>query len=375
MRTGTGSANVSTMVPDPHATAEIAIVNKTGALTQRRMDPFGNARGSTPTWPGDHGFLDKPVDATGLVQVGARYYDPTTGRFVSVDPVMALTRPQQWNGYAYAENNPVTNTDPTGLLSIRAVNKSRTTPSEHLMAKSRTQRQVASFRDALTPSAPARPRPATTPWLRPSVPKRVAPRVYGPPAPQKTPPLPRLRDEFAGPASPLGYAGALADVPENGYLKYAVHYETVAGRYATSNPAPQRVRPAWVQAQGQLNGTTGRIAMWANSPALKVTSHTLTGVGAGVSAYTAVESSMAAGEAGDVVVARGAAGATSAVVGGAVGGWAMGATTGALVGTALAPGVGTAIGLIVGLAAGGLAAWASSRAMNGTIDAYSRRRG
>ena len=55
------------------------------------------------------------MDATGLVQVGARYYDPALGRFVSVDPVMDLADPQQWHGYAYANNNPITWSDPTGL--------------------------------------------------------------------------------------------------------------------------------------------------------------------------------------------------------------------------------------------------------------------
>ncbi|KGM15316.1 hypothetical protein N867_09840 [Actinotalea fermentans ATCC 43279 = JCM 9966 = DSM 3133] len=61
---------------------------------------------------GDHGFLNKPVDETGLVQVGARYYDPVIARFVTVDPVMDLTDPQQWNAYTYANGNPVTWADP-----------------------------------------------------------------------------------------------------------------------------------------------------------------------------------------------------------------------------------------------------------------------
>jgi hypothetical protein len=47
--------------------------------------------------------------------LGARYYDPAIGRFLSVDPIMDLTDPEQWNGYAYANSNPVTHSDPTGL--------------------------------------------------------------------------------------------------------------------------------------------------------------------------------------------------------------------------------------------------------------------
>lgn len=115
-RTGTGSANTSTLISDPHQTASLAIVNSTKAVTQRRMDPFGITRGTpATTWPGDHGFLNKPTDTTGLTQVGARYYDPLIGRFISVDPVMDLTQPQQWAAYTYANGNPVTYWDPTGL--------------------------------------------------------------------------------------------------------------------------------------------------------------------------------------------------------------------------------------------------------------------
>ena len=109
--------SVTTLVADPHATANLAIDNTTGAITHRYTDPYGNPRGATPAWPGDHGYLDRPTDTTGLVQLGARYYDPATGRFASVDPVMDLTDPQQWHGYSYANNNPNTYTDPSGLFA------------------------------------------------------------------------------------------------------------------------------------------------------------------------------------------------------------------------------------------------------------------
>jgi RHS repeat-associated protein len=115
LRTGTGLGGVSTLVADHHATAEISVANTTNILTRRRHDPFGNPRGSVPPWPGDHGFLDKPKDTSGLTHIGAREYDPGLGRFISVDPIMDLSDPQQWHGYAYANNNPVTLSDPSGL--------------------------------------------------------------------------------------------------------------------------------------------------------------------------------------------------------------------------------------------------------------------
>ncbi|MGA5301608.1 RHS repeat-associated core domain-containing protein [Nucisporomicrobium flavum] len=38
----------------------------------------------------------------------AREYDPQLGRFISVDPLMDMVDPQQWNGYSYSNNTPVT---------------------------------------------------------------------------------------------------------------------------------------------------------------------------------------------------------------------------------------------------------------------------
>ncbi|NNU26563.1 polymorphic toxin-type HINT domain-containing protein, partial [Isoptericola sediminis] len=40
------------------------------------------------------------------------------GRFISVDPVMNLADPEQWHGYAYANNNPVTFADASGMLVL-----------------------------------------------------------------------------------------------------------------------------------------------------------------------------------------------------------------------------------------------------------------
>jgi RHS repeat-associated protein len=84
----------------------------------RQETPFGAPRGTSPSsWPDSNGLLGKPVDAsTGLTTVGARQYDTSTGRFVSVDPVIEGSSPQQLNGYTYAEDNPVTYSDPTGLM-------------------------------------------------------------------------------------------------------------------------------------------------------------------------------------------------------------------------------------------------------------------
>lgn len=49
---------------------------------------------------------------TGFYYYRARYYDPKIGRFISEDPIGFRGG---INFYAYVENNPVNDTDPTGL--------------------------------------------------------------------------------------------------------------------------------------------------------------------------------------------------------------------------------------------------------------------
>ncbi|MCU1528168.1 MAG: hypothetical protein JWP75_1931 [Frondihabitans sp.] len=49
-----------------------------------------------------------------MTQVGARAYDPTIGKFLSVDAVLAPANPLQNNGYAYGANSPLLNMDPSG---------------------------------------------------------------------------------------------------------------------------------------------------------------------------------------------------------------------------------------------------------------------
>jgi RHS repeat-associated protein len=78
-------------------------------------------------------FAGKERDAsTGLDYSLARYYSGSQGRFTSGDPlnIPALQRsnpkqfaaiianPQNWNGYAYAHNNPLKKVDPDGFLTI-----------------------------------------------------------------------------------------------------------------------------------------------------------------------------------------------------------------------------------------------------------------
>ena len=57
---------------------------------------------------------------TGLYYLKTRYYDPETGRFITIDDISYLA-PDTINGlnlYAYCGNNPVMNVDPNGTFLI-----------------------------------------------------------------------------------------------------------------------------------------------------------------------------------------------------------------------------------------------------------------
>lgn len=126
-RTGYFAAEVTTIIGDHHNTGSVQIPNVAGPSSRvhRYTDPYGKPRGphtgqgadggADGNWIGEHGYLDKPIDSTGLTAIGARMYDPVLGAFISVDPIMDLADPQQWNAYAYANNTPTTQSDPDGL--------------------------------------------------------------------------------------------------------------------------------------------------------------------------------------------------------------------------------------------------------------------
>jgi RHS repeat-associated protein len=102
-----------------------AITNESGDVVWRAdVRPFGQGTPSSPDYA--LRFLGQPREADlgvedGLYHLGARYYDPLTGRFLSPDP-LALTNitpvePQRLNRYSYALNNPFRYTDPTGYAA------------------------------------------------------------------------------------------------------------------------------------------------------------------------------------------------------------------------------------------------------------------
>jgi len=82
---------------------------------------FGSIMVSVSKGEYRYGFNGKETDnETGLQDYGFRIYNPSIGKFLSVDP---LSRDYPWNStYAFAENRPIDGVDLEGLEYVSAVN-------------------------------------------------------------------------------------------------------------------------------------------------------------------------------------------------------------------------------------------------------------
>jgi RHS repeat-associated protein len=90
--------------------------------------PAGNG-GRTAQWGATDGVTQKFTGQerdleTDVEFLHARYFSAAQQRFLSPDPMNAgvdLFNPKSWNAYAYVNNSPLSNTDPSGLGSMGVI--------------------------------------------------------------------------------------------------------------------------------------------------------------------------------------------------------------------------------------------------------------
>ena len=114
---------VATWVHQDHLDSLRAISDGAGAgIATREFAAFGEQVGSTGTDSGTRGYGAHWQDGeSGLLYMGARYYDPVLARFVQPDSVVPEPGdPQSWNRYSFVRNNPYNRVDPTGSFDIGA---------------------------------------------------------------------------------------------------------------------------------------------------------------------------------------------------------------------------------------------------------------
>jgi RHS repeat-associated protein len=91
----------------------VGLTDSTGVLADSyTYDPYGNLRTISETVSNPYRYTSGYFDQqTQMYKFGARYYDPSLGRFTQPDP-----SGQEANAYAYAADNPVNDSDPSGLI-------------------------------------------------------------------------------------------------------------------------------------------------------------------------------------------------------------------------------------------------------------------
>jgi RHS repeat-associated protein len=115
-----GTASAQETVEYIHTDAlgsPVAISDASGHTIKRTVyEPYGAVMGGEVD--GEPGYTGHVSDsATGLIYMQQRYYDPSVGRFLSSDPVLAVGGGSElFNRYRYAMNNPYRYLDPDGRV-------------------------------------------------------------------------------------------------------------------------------------------------------------------------------------------------------------------------------------------------------------------
>ncbi|MFH1263200.1 MAG: RHS repeat-associated core domain-containing protein [Pseudomonadota bacterium] len=80
--------------------------------------PYGEPLSKTGSYAESLSYTGQRQDSsTGLFYLHARYYDPALSRFISPDPITPGKEIVKLNHYAYADNDPINNTDVSGMQS------------------------------------------------------------------------------------------------------------------------------------------------------------------------------------------------------------------------------------------------------------------
>jgi len=119
-----GAGSQTYMLPDGTKSNE-TLTDGGGTVSRSyKYDVFGSVRSTSGTASTEFRYAAEQYDDTvGLIYLRARYYDPTTGRFLSKDPAGGkLSSPVTQNKYVYAGNNPVNGGDPTGMVTNAEMN-------------------------------------------------------------------------------------------------------------------------------------------------------------------------------------------------------------------------------------------------------------
>jgi len=114
VRTPTGAVASSFLVSDAQGSVRAQFDDSGTLLGTVSFNAYGNQTSTSGTMSTPFGYTGAYTDpATGLDYLRARWYDPATAQFMSVDPLVATTG----QPYEYVGDNPLNEGDPLGLCS------------------------------------------------------------------------------------------------------------------------------------------------------------------------------------------------------------------------------------------------------------------
>ncbi|WP_250623004.1 RHS repeat domain-containing protein [Pinirhizobacter soli] len=120
MAHASGPTKVTYYYTDSQGTVLATTDDAGNVLTAADRRPYGEqVMGNPKSGRGYTGHFDD--SDSGFIYMQARYYDPSSARFLSADPkTLVPGAPTQFARYSYANNNPIANIDPDGRRAIVA---------------------------------------------------------------------------------------------------------------------------------------------------------------------------------------------------------------------------------------------------------------
>ncbi|MBA3534133.1 MAG: RHS repeat-associated core domain-containing protein, partial [Ardenticatenales bacterium] len=105
---------------DGHGSVRMLTTESGRATDQYTYDAFGNLISSSGNTPNAHLYAGERYEAnSGSYFLRARYYNPISGRFLSMDPYPGdFSNPLTLHKYLYVHGDPVNNLDPSGLYAL-----------------------------------------------------------------------------------------------------------------------------------------------------------------------------------------------------------------------------------------------------------------
>jgi len=127
----TASGTVAWYLTDRLGSVRVLTDNTGSVIDEINYDAYGNILTQTnPAASDRYLWTGEQFDAvTGLQYNRARYYDPTTGRWTTEDPLGFAAG--DTNLYRYAKNDPTNGLDATGLAATLAIKSGKLTPEKY----------------------------------------------------------------------------------------------------------------------------------------------------------------------------------------------------------------------------------------------------